>query len=517
MQMVGNPYRWDKINIDLFYGRNPLRYELVEGLRNGQSFGITGGRRMGKTTLLRRVEADLRERAPQWAVGGLLVIPVYIDGLSLSHPITAGQIFDFIVQKIRGWIVSDKELLVNSRSSPLPLNPFTAQLAQYIEDINASNHRPQIIVLFDEVEPVLNCDWGEGFFSNWRALLNNEPAVSPYISAVFAGASEMFQLARDVGSPLGNILSWRGLQLFSFEDTSLLVNEPTNSYLPPEFAEQVFKETGGHPALIQYLMQSVCNQDLDTAEKSLTQALESFHLYERDKFERWWEKFPPLAQQVYAQILSTGTTISRHFLIQAFNSTDIGRALDILCHSGVVSYDSRQDSFVAAGQMFQRWFNQFGTVQNTPELTERVDRLLRDLERALRNLLLTHLSQKYGEDWLNKYVAKISTKTRNGTVSLLDAWCANAKRSDGNLGTEEALLYAELGDLFMLISREWGDLKNYFEFSRDSGKNKLLFDERKDCLVAVRNALRHVREETVSTTELLKAQAFCTEIIERLR
>jgi hypothetical protein len=327
----------------------------------------------------------------------------------------------------------------------------------------------------------------------------------------------MFQLARDVGSPLGNILSWRELRLFSFEDTRLLVNEPTNNSLPSEFAKRVFQETGGHPALIQYLMKFVCDRDLDTAEQSLGQALESFYIHERDKFERWWEKFPSLAQQVYAQILSAGTPVSRQFLIQSFNSTDIGRALDILCHSGVVSYDDERDSYVAAGQMFPRWFNQFGIVQTTPELSERVDRLLRDVERALRNLLQKHLSQKYGEDWLTKYVANISTKTREGTVSLLDAWCANAKRPTGNLRTEEALLYAELGDLFTLISREWGDLKNYFEFSRDPGKNRLLFDERKDCLVAVRNALRHVREETISATELLKAQAFCAEMIERLR
>lgn len=516
MQMVRNPYRWDKVNIDLFYGRNRLRHELVEGLRNGQSFGITGGRRMGKTTLLRRVEADLKERAQQWAEGGLLVIAVYIDGLSLSRPITSGQIFDFILQKIAS-CTAPKKSDANSQSWSLPLNPFTKQLAQQIEVINASNRRPQIIVLFDEIEPILSCDWGQGFFSNWRALLNNEPTVSPYISAVFAGASEMFQLARDVGSPLGNILSWRELHLFSVEDTRLLVNEPTNNYLPSEFAERVFQETGGHPALIQYLMKLVCDGDLDTAEQSLDQALETFYLYERDKFEKWWEKFSPLAQQVYAQILSTGTSVSRQFLIKAFNSTDIGRALAILCHSGVVSYDSERDAYTAAGQMFPRWFSQFGVVRTTSELSERVDRLLRDVERALRSLLQKHLSQKYGADWLTKYVARIHTKTREGTVSLLDAWCTNARRPAGNLGTEEALLYAELGDLFMLISREWGDLKSYFEFSRDPGKNKLLFDERKDCLVAVRNALRHVREETIGATELLKAQAFCAEIIERLR
>lgn len=517
MQMVRNPYRWDKINIELFYGRNHLRCELVEGLRNGQSFGITGGRRMGKTTLLRRVEADLKEHSQQWAAGGLLVIPVYVDGLSLSRPITSEQIFGFVIKGIKRWVVSDKDSTANFQSGLFSLNPFTAQLAQYIEDINASNRRPQIIVLFDEIEPILNCDWGEGFFANWRALLHNEPGVSPYVSAAFAGASEMFQLARDVGSPLGNILSWRELRLFSAEDTSLLVNEPTDHYLPSDCAERVFQETGGHPALIQYLMKFVCDRDLDLAEQSLEQAVETFHFYERDKFEKWWEKFPPLAQQVYAQILSAGTSVSRQLLIQAFNSADIGRALDILCHSGVVACDSKQDSYAVAGQMFPRWFCQFGVVQTTPELSERVDRLLRNVERALRNLLQRHLSRKYGEDWLTNYIAKISTKTREGTVSLLDAWCANAKRPAGHLGTEEALLYAELGDLFMLIGREWGDLKSYFEFSRDSGKNKLLFDERKDCLVAVRNALRHVREETIGATELLKAQAFCAEIIERLR
>lgn len=511
MRLTHNPYRWDKVNIDLFYGRDQLRYELVESLRNGQSFGVTGGRRMGKTTLLRRVEADLMEHAKQWADGGLLVIPVYVDGLALSAPVTPNNVFAVILERIEKSIAQNTSLATNLRSDQLPLHLFTARLVELIQ--SSSKHRLQIVVLFDEVEPILDYDWGRGFFSNWRALLHNEPAVSPYISAVFAGAAGMFQLARDVGSPLGNILSWRELVPFSFEDTSLLVNEPTDYQLPPVVAERVFQETGGHPALIQYLMKFVCDRDLDEAEQSLNQAIESFHANEHDKFERWWEKLPPLAQQLYAQILQADTPVSRRFLIQAFNSADSGRALDILRHTGIVSYDSELDSYAVAGRMFPRWFNQFGFVQTTPELGEQVDSLLKKLERALRTLLRKHLSQKYGDDWLTKCAAKITTKTREGTVSMLDAWCATAKRPLGSLGAEEALLYAELGDLFTLISREWGDLKDYFQFGHDPGKNKLLFEERKGCLVAVRNALRHVREETISTTELLKAQAFCVEML----
>ncbi len=271
MRVIRNPYRWDKVNIDLFYGRNQLRHELVEGLRNGQSFGVTGGRRMGKTTLLRRVEADLMEYAKRWVNGGLLVIPVYIDGLTLSPPIAPDNVFASILEKIERYITPYTSSTSNNlRSTQIPLHPFTARLAQLIQSV--ASHRLQIVVLFDEVEPILSCDWGQGFFSNWRALLHNEPIVSPYVSATFAGASEMFQLARDVGSPLGNILSWRELVLFSSEDTSLLVNEPTGNHLHSEFAERVFQETGGHPALIQYLMKFVCDRDLDEAEQSLEQA-----------------------------------------------------------------------------------------------------------------------------------------------------------------------------------------------------------------------------------------------------
>lgn len=331
----------------------------------------------------------------------------------------------------------------------------------------------------------------------------------------------MFHLAQDVGSPLGNILSWRELNLLSLEDTKLLVNEPTHNHLPPEFAERIFLETGGHPALAQYLMKFVCDRDLDVAERSLNEALEFFYHYERDKFERWWEKFPPVAQQIYAQILSMGVSndspVSRLVLLQSFPNVNIGRALNLLCHWGVVHYDSTQDTYRAAGRMFQNWFHQFAVVQNSPDLAEQVDRLLKDLERALRNLLHKHLRQKYGPNWLHRYIAKIQTKTRDGTVSLLEAWSATAKCSPENLDSMKALLYAELSDLFLLISREWGDLKDFFQFSRDPSKNKRLLEERQECLIGVRNALRHTREETVSVTDLLKAQAFCVEMMERLR
>ena len=469
---------------------------------------------MGKTTLLRRVEADLVTRGKQWIRGGLLVIPVYLDALALSYPITADSIFESILRRVTEGVRNIKSSSGNKRIHNSPFHPFVAQLADFISSI--PDYRAQIVILFDEVEPILAYEWGQAFFANWRAFLHNEPIISPHISAAFAGASEMLHLARDIGSPLGNVLTWRELALFSLEDTSLLVNEPTNNCLPMEFTERIFQETGGHPLLIQYIMQFVCGRNLDESLESLEMAVERFLHYERDKFERWWAQLPPVAQQLYGQLVQSEEPTHRRLLIHAFKGSDVNRALGILCHTGIATFFPEQDAYAASGKMFAQWFSQFGSIDITPDLADQVDQLLKELERSLRKLLREHLELKYGVNWPTKRIAKLKTKTRDGVVSLLDAWCANAKRQPGSLGTEEALFYAELGDLFLLVTKEWGDLKTYFRFSKDPGKDKVLFDERKDVLLSVRNALRHVREETVRASELLKAQAFCVEILDQI-
>src|SRR5687767_9314532 len=84
-----NPYNWNNVSTDLVFGRDRLLGELLSGLpaAQPQSFALTGGRRMGKTTVLRAVERELREGEPLWLKDGLRVVAVYIDGLSLPRPL----------------------------------------------------------------------------------------------------------------------------------------------------------------------------------------------------------------------------------------------------------------------------------------------------------------------------------------------------------------------------------------------------------------------------------------------
>ena len=61
---MNNPYAWNAVDPDLCYGRDSLLTDLLNGLAENPrySYGLAGGRRMGKTTVLRRVERDLAIR-----------------------------------------------------------------------------------------------------------------------------------------------------------------------------------------------------------------------------------------------------------------------------------------------------------------------------------------------------------------------------------------------------------------------------------------------------------------------
>ena len=109
MPFQPNPYNWQRINPELFYGRTDLANKLVRRLAQGESFGITGGRRMGKTTLLRRVEKDLFSYAHKAKEGGSLVLPIYIETLALPERLLA----DSLYQTIAGLV--DRQLYVLSR------------------------------------------------------------------------------------------------------------------------------------------------------------------------------------------------------------------------------------------------------------------------------------------------------------------------------------------------------------------------------------------------------------------
>ncbi len=377
-----NPYAWNRVNTDLVFGRQKILDELLNGLPSAQptSYALTGGRRMGKTTVLRSVARELNEGRELWQREGLRVIPIYIDGLSLVRPVSAELIWGDIATALARAI---------NQNDPTGTFDF---LDFQIFARNAIASLPdavRVVVIFDEIEPLLVEPWCDGFFANWRALLSNSPGLSGSFSAVFSGARELVKLREDVGSPLMDILEFRSLRNLRYEDVVKLMELPVDTVWPEPIRRQVFNLSGGQPMLVQYLMQAACGRAKETPpEQAVHDAAASFIATRGWQFSDWWYKYcTPESQKVYLALVSAGAGgASLQELVLQFGARVANESLEVLQHVGVVVSADDGLSAQPAGAMFEQWQRTYGVVQSTvghdPRLYDALAQI--DVELAIK-------------------------------------------------------------------------------------------------------------------------------------
>ena len=368
---MNNPYIWNAVDPDLCYGRDVLLADLGRGLAQNPrcSFGLAGGRRMGKTTLLRRVECDIRDRIDKWRDSGLLVIPVFVDGLALPRPLDASHIWELLFRQLR-------TPLGEPPSVPMPQNfeMFKNATSVLLADVEL---QPRVVVLFDEIEPILVREWAGAFLSHWRALLSNTPDLSEYFTAVFAGARELDALRRDIGSPLRDILEWRSLRPLAYDDACRLMQEPIGRRWDDSFLASVHRETGGHPMLLQYVMQQICRHRPEAApagrytmEHLVERTVEDFLRERRWQFDEWWERYcSPTAQRVYARLHEAREDVQLKKLVLEFGFGEANDAVEILQHVGLAAESDGDEGLAlrCIGDMFRRWYERYGVLVDAPQ------------------------------------------------------------------------------------------------------------------------------------------------------
>jgi len=377
---VNNSFRWSQINLDLVFGRDLLIGEMLEALpsANGDSFGITGARRMGKTTVLRCVERDLCAGLEIWRESGTSLLPVYIDGLALPRPLSAEFLWGCIYQKICRLLHVDTGV----SSANLAFPDFVEQCTSVLDKQELV---PKVIVIFDEIEHIIINDWAAAYFANWRALLSNYPGFSGYFSAVFSGALEMAAIQHDVGSPLMDVLQWRSLRSLNFEEVRRLITEPTNLTISDELVLHVFLETGGHPMMVQYVMQKAINDLQGDIANSINMALSDFEESRAWQFSEWWSKYCDVTSRlVYAALPS-----DREFKNVAEFAIELGgyaasRAFEVLQHVGIAELSEDKKQIRRRGNMFSRWQKQNGNMEQGAAHDSGLANLLLEIGQGMR-------------------------------------------------------------------------------------------------------------------------------------
>jgi hypothetical protein len=416
---------WQRVTLEMFYGRHPLVSQIISDTAAAKSTALVGGRKFGKTTLLRFVEKRVRELYSSES-SGIFLVPVYIDCHELPRPLSARKIYETIVNAVEFELqcsgILDRSLYPSAVGEfarrPYEPNRVFREIAASWVKLSQSRCLLTIAILLDEIEVIGDEEWSDGFFANWRSLLSNSPELSGHLAVVFTGVKEISALAQEIGSPLANILTVRELELFSWRDSTKLIMEPTRGLVGEQFARRVYLETGGHPFLIQYLLQAVCNHHIEEANVRLGEALDTFLATHSSLFSQlWFKKLDANDREVYSALADSRFKLSKKDIIAIVGDSAANKTLSVLCHSGIAKRNGRREQYRAQGELFRTWCKTEASVSSgRSECDKNIYEKLMALNKAL--------AIKYAAAWsihnssLPNYSGAISEMRDTVTLTL---------------------------------------------------------------------------------------------------
>lgn len=366
-----NPYSIDRPADKLFCGRQSELDELSDGLCSptGCSYALIGGRRFGKTSILKQLQRLLsRPPAESWSIP---IIPVYFNLLGYTNALESLEGFFSAIQALLGrQIASCQPNLLDDCTLPLafqsrlpPYCVFGDWLVQRCTTHKAGIAAPKVVLLLDEIERVLHKSWKNDLLSSLRMLVYEDDSYSRVFGLVTAGSSEFFQEIEDYGSPLWQVLNPVYLLALSEEEATQLIQEPSKDRVPESVAKEIMFLSGGHPYLIQYFMQNLWGRLPEMSVGDVESLARNFKVTKAALLSSWQQALGPEGAQVYKILAENHNTwISEQQIRAQIRRPNIMASAKPLCYHGfAVPRDHDWTHFRCTGELFRTWFIQDST------------------------------------------------------------------------------------------------------------------------------------------------------------
>ena len=274
-----NPYSVSRPG-NLFTGYERLKRRIIDGLGNGNSYAITGGRRCGKTSLLLQIAKDLEAR-----IGGALqFLPRFLD-LQGAIPHSSAEFF-----------MSIAKLLVQGTHAPVWNPTDTAQSSYqsflaWVQSVSAEMSNVYgrnwvCVLLIDELEVAAHYLTDDEFFHNLRHLLMTS-SIATRMRVIVSGVGGLSQLIAR-GSPLNN-LEPEALTFLPTEEARKFIASGFDDRPPAGLQEQVLALSGGHPWILQGLL-GILWEERDALEANAVAASAARFVRNRDDVFVTWVK-----------------------------------------------------------------------------------------------------------------------------------------------------------------------------------------------------------------------------------
>ena len=262
------PYETSKpVTGSRFFGRE---FEIRRILQsNDTNFAIMGIRRIGKTSLMREIERQLRNQAQEGGDENAQERISFMDCSALSSP--AGFVQE-IVRKLR-----PQELTrLTSKQYPIFFPDFLERMAQ--------RYGGPLVFFLDEFDKVLTWHYDDDTLLNALRASSNQ-GHSRYI---VGGFREVMRAFSDLESPLYNFARPIRLKEFSREQAAALVLGPLERLgvrfdRRNDVVNRIFDETAGQPNLVQFY----CSILVERLDRQGTRAISPenlFDVYTNDDF-----------------------------------------------------------------------------------------------------------------------------------------------------------------------------------------------------------------------------------------
>ncbi|MBX3000389.1 MAG: ATP-binding protein [Caldilineaceae bacterium] len=298
-----SPYETTKpVTGSRFFGR---QYDIRRILHGGDTnFAIMGIRRIGKTSLMREIERQLKEQAIDRGDSQAEKRVLYMDCNAIRS--TA----DFMQEIVRQFSPRELTRLYNQQ--------FPIYFPNFLERMS-KQYGGQLIFLLDEFDGLLDALAGDAdLLKKLRAGSN-----AGHCRFIIAGYRRLLRSVHDQDSPLYNFVTPLRLKEFRRDEAVSLIVEPMENMRirleqRNEIIDTIYQETAGQPNLIQYYC-SILLDGLERAEQRVITPQSLVNIYTDEDFRSFiLNTFMDNTNEmekalVYAIILEAGETGSSSY------------------------------------------------------------------------------------------------------------------------------------------------------------------------------------------------------------
>jgi hypothetical protein len=350
-----------------FVGRWPLANKVIDDLCRPRpdSWAVIGGRRFGKSSVLKVIEAQLNDRLVECGEGDRRVFPFLVD-LKRCNPDSEQHIYACILhylyrtlKRSRVWreelMSTDLHKIVKEGRSSLTFFQFEDALEDLIQRVDSHQGPLRLVLLLDEVESMTDFDWSDTLFNQLRALIYDGPLAN-FVKLVLTGSANVVR-ARQAGSPLLNAVKIEHLLPLGEPDLQSLIAR--GGEVPDEVIAAVQQESGGHPFIAQYLLHHAWDDGLTSADsRTIEQIACQMRQYRGADLQGWWRAIGDSGQWAYAVLATAQEWVDERGLIKKVQNTEqsLGQGLSTLCYHGLVKRDESRHRYRIVGKLFFDWF-----------------------------------------------------------------------------------------------------------------------------------------------------------------